>query len=120
MLLADVCSHVICIAIVSVGVRLLKEKKQIWDVHCRLLRAREQVVKAKRDIRAFAAYYEAMVVKLAAAETGGGDQLLCGGVLEQSTGLPHVQAGRQALLQKGVVFAVQQRELGRQLLSDIE
>jgi biotin operon repressor len=85
-------------------------------VHCRLLRAREQVEKVKLDIRAFAAYYEALVLKLAAAD----DQPLCGEVLGQYAGSSRVLGGLRALLQKGAAFVAQQRQLGRQLLSTIE
>jgi hypothetical protein len=110
----------LCTASAATGVRTLKEKKQIWEVHCRLLRAREQVEKAKRDIRAFAAYYEALVLRLAAADAGADDQPLCGEVLGQYAGSPRVLGGLRALLQKGAAFVAQQRQLGRQLLSTIE
>lgn len=104
--------------LVSAGVRTLKEKNQIWDVHCKLLRAQEQVEKAKRDITAFAQYYQGRVEQLVAVEAGE-QTSLHGGVLGDFVGDAAVQAGLSAMLARGRAYMDRQCQRADALLLEI-
>jgi hypothetical protein len=104
--------------VVSAGVRTLKEKKQIWDVYCRLLRSREQVQKATHDIRGFAQYYKDRADWLEAVEAGVVAPL-GGSVLGTFADRLGVQAGLSAMLARGQAYVSRQRQRAQALLLHI-
>jgi hypothetical protein len=105
--------HVAALLLVAAGKLPFKVKLSLWKAHNRVLRAKEQHVKVRRDAEAFQRYYVRLSQQLSAASPPHTAWLL------QHAEDAGVQAGLAALVRRGMLFMESQLQAAQEVLRQI-